>query len=133
MRDVIQKVLEAEDEAKRMLEQARQEAAQIEAQARKEAQAIQARMERESRAEAGRILEEATRAAEREKQERLTDATREINDQVRLSKALKQRAVQEVIRCVRSWHEPAANSGDAGPGFHDVRGSRPAGPEQASS
>lgn len=108
MRDVIQRILQAESEAKHLLEQARQEAERIETQARNEAQEIEADVQRELQTEAGRILEETARRAEQEKHELLDRATRDIEEQVQLPEILKKKAVQEVIRCVCGWREPTA-------------------------
>lgn len=130
MRDVIQKVLLAETEAQRLLVEARLEAERIEAQARQEAEVIDARIQGEGRVEAERILEEAIRGGELEKQERLERATLEIRDQVRLPAALKQRAVEQVVRCVCGWQEAAATSpGDVGGGNSATQSFPCAGPE----
>ena len=100
MRDVIQKLIETEAEAKHMVEAAKAEAELILSDAQKKGQDLVALTHQETRIEAEKILETATQEAGREKQERLSRAAAEIETQVRLDEAPKQRAVEGVVRCV---------------------------------
>ena len=106
MRDVIQKVLETEAEAKRLVEAAKSEAEDILSKARQQAQELLAQAHRELRTEAERIVAAAVEAAEREKQERLARAAAEIKVQIRLDEAVTRRAVEGVVQCVCGTHQP---------------------------
>ncbi len=100
MREVIQKVLEAEAEAKRLVEAAKAEADRLVSQAQQESQEFVARAREEARAEAGRLLDAATRQAEQEKRERLDRAAADIETQIQLDEETRQRAVEAALRCV---------------------------------
>ena len=100
MREVIQRVLASEAEAKGIVEAARAQAAPILAEAQKKSQALAARVRQEARLEADRLMAAAVSEAGREKQERLARATAEIENQVRLEETTRQRAVEAVLRCV---------------------------------
>jgi len=100
MRDVIQKMVEAESQAKRAHDEAVTEAERLVAEARQKAKALLHQAEEEARTEAARIIEEARQAAEREKQERLAKAVSEIENQVRLDETVRLAATEAVVRCV---------------------------------
>jgi F-type H+-transporting ATPase subunit b len=100
MREVIQKVIETETEAKRLVEAATAEADSILSKAQKEAEELLVKVRRDGRTEAEKIVEAAKEEAEREKQECLARALAEINIQVRLDQATIQRAVEGLVRCV---------------------------------
>jgi len=100
MRDVIQKVIATEAEAKRMVEAARAEADHILSGAQKAAEDLIARTRQEARVEAERMVEAAVRSGEQEKREHLSRTVAEIDTQVQLDEIAKQRAVAEAIRCV---------------------------------
>lgn len=100
MRDVIEKVIAAEAEAKRMVEAARAEADRISSEAQKQGEELVARTRRQARAEAESMIEAALRAAEQEKRERLARIAAEIETEVRLDESTRQRAVTGAIRCV---------------------------------
>jgi len=106
MRNVIQKVLETEAEAKHIVEAANAEADDILSKARKQTQELLAQANREARAEADRMVEAAVKEAEREKQERLARAAAEIKTQIRLDEAVTRRAVEGVVRCVCGQQQP---------------------------
>ncbi|MDE3068271.1 MAG: hypothetical protein KGJ60_12055 [Verrucomicrobiota bacterium] len=106
MRDVIQKVIEAEAEAKRLVQAARIEAERMESTARKQAQDLVAQARQEARWEAEKILEAATQEAEQERKERLAGATARIETQVRLDDPTLQRAAEAAARCVCGVTEP---------------------------
>lgn len=100
MRDVIQKVIAAEGEAKLIVKAARKEGDCILTDARTQAQDLMDQARKEARLEAERMLEAAEQEANQEKQERLTRAAAEIQTQIRLEEPIMQRAVGIVVRCV---------------------------------
>ena len=100
MRDVIQKVIAAEGEAKLIVKAARKEGDCILTDARTQAQDLVDQARKEARLEAERMLEAAEQEANQEKQERLTRAAAEIQTQIRLEEPIMQRAVGIVVRCV---------------------------------
>ncbi len=100
MRDVIQKVMATEAEAKRMVLAARSEAERILSEAQKRAQELTTAARLAARLEAERILEPALQAAEAEKQERLVRSAAEIEIQVRVDEAAVRQAAQALARCV---------------------------------
>jgi vacuolar-type H+-ATPase subunit H len=100
MRDVIQKIIATESEARLTVEAAKVEADLIMSDAQKKGRDIVERARQETMIEADRIVEAAVEAAEREKQCRLTDAAAEIESQIQLEPAVRQWAVEEIVRCV---------------------------------
>jgi len=100
MRDVIQKIIATESEAKLIVEAARAEADSILSNAQKKGHDVVEQARQETLIEADKILEAAVKAAEQEKQRRLTDAVVEIESQIRLEPATREWAVEEVMRCV---------------------------------
>jgi vacuolar-type H+-ATPase subunit H len=100
MRDVIQKIIATENEAKLIVEAARAEADRILSEAQRKAHDPIERARQETLIEAERIVEAAVEAAEREKQHRLVDAANEIESQIQLEPATKKWAVEGVVQCV---------------------------------
>lgn len=100
MRDVIQKIIAAENEARLIVEAAKAEADRILSDAKKKGHDIVERTRQEALIEAEKIVEAAAEAAECEKQRRLAEAAAQIESRVRLEPAARQWAVSEVIRCV---------------------------------
>lgn len=100
MRDVIQKVMATEIEAKHIVELAKAESDRILSDAQKKGEEIVAQARQEARVEAERIVATAIEAAEQEKQESLARITAEIESQVRLEQTDRQRVVGEVVRCL---------------------------------
>jgi len=100
MRDVIQKVIATEAEAKSMVEAARTEAGRITAEAQKQAETLIGRARQEARVEMEKILATALQEAEREKQELLARATVEMESQIRFDQGTRERAAKAVLRCV---------------------------------
>lgn len=100
MRDVIQKIIATESEAKLTVEAARAEADRILSDAQKKGHDVVELARQQALIEAGRIVEAAVEAAEREKQYRLTDAAAEIESQIRLEPASRKKAAEKVVRCV---------------------------------
>lgn len=100
MRDVIQKIVATESEAKLIVETARVEADRILSEAQKKGRDIVDQARQEAHAKSVKITESATALAEQEKQRRLAEATVEIENQINLDQAIKKSAVEEVIRQV---------------------------------
>lgn len=100
MREAIQKVIEAEREAKHLIEAAKAEAARISAQGQRKAEEILSRIEQQTQAEAQTILDDATREANEEKERRLVQAKGEIESQVQLNEKVRREVVATIIRCV---------------------------------
>lgn len=100
MRDVIQKIVGTENEARLTIEAARTEADRILSEAQKKAQDITERARQEVFAEAQRIIEAAVKKAEHEKQARLADAVAKVESQIQLDSKSRKSAVAEVVRCV---------------------------------
>lgn len=100
MHDVIQKVIAAEAEAKHIVEAGRSERDRILSDAQQRAEGVVGQACREARADAGKMIESAVQEAEREKQECLARAAAEIEAQIRLDEATRQRAVEAIVRCV---------------------------------
>ena len=100
MRDVVQKIIATENEAKLLVEAARAEADRILSEVQQNGRDVIERARQEALIEAGKILETAVETAEREKQQRLADAAAEIERQIQLDPANRKSAVEGVVRCV---------------------------------
>ncbi len=100
MRDVIQKIIAAESEAKLLVEEAKTEAERILSEAQKKGQEIIDRAREEAFSEAERLVEAAVEGAEREKQDRLAQIAAEIERDIQLDQERREWAVEGVIRCV---------------------------------
>ena len=100
MRDVVQKIIATEGEARLAVEAARAEADRIMSDAQKKGHDMVEQARQEALIEAKKIVDTAIEAAEREKQHRLADAAAEIEAQIRLEPAMRKWAVEEVVRCV---------------------------------
>ena len=100
MRDIIQKIVAAENEARLIVEEAGVEAERILSDARKQGQALIEGARREGLTQAGRIVEAATEEAEKEKERRLSLAAGEIDREVRLETDKKESVIEGVVRCV---------------------------------
>jgi len=100
MRDVIRKMLEAEAEAKRIVQEAGAETERLLAEARRQAQKLAERARRETAAEAERIIQTAERDAEREKKERLDEIASEMDAELKVSEDARRAAVEAVVQSV---------------------------------
>ena len=100
MRDVIQKIIATEGEAKLTLEEARTEADRIILEAQKKRYEVIERARQEAITEADKIMETEVESAEQIKQKRLTEAAAEIESQIQLEPASRKWAIEEVVRCV---------------------------------
>ena len=104
MREVIQKVIAAEAEAKRLREAARVEGERVLADARQHALELTDAARKEARLAADQRLEAADRVAQAQKTERLAQATAEIETRVRLDDSERRRAAEAAVRCVCGLH-----------------------------
>jgi vacuolar-type H+-ATPase subunit H len=100
MRDVIQKIIATESEARLIVEAARAEADHISSEAQKKGRDIVEQIRQKTLVEADKMVEAAMEAAEREKQQRLTDAAAEIESHIRLEPNTRKWAVEGILRCV---------------------------------
>jgi vacuolar-type H+-ATPase subunit H len=100
MREIIQKIIAAESEAKLAVEAARVEADRVLSNAQKDGHEVVERARQEVLIEAERIVEAAIETAERGKQLRLADAAAEIEKQIQLEPAIKKWAIEGVVKCV---------------------------------
>jgi vacuolar-type H+-ATPase subunit H len=107
VRDVIQKIVATENQAKRIVEEGRAEADRILADARKQAQDISIKAYQEAGKEAEGIMSDATRAAEDQKQDSLAKAADAIQREIVLDEAIRQKIVEEIIGHVCGRSTPA--------------------------
>lgn len=100
MREIIQKIIATENEAKLIVEGAKAEANRILSEAQKKAHDIVDQARQEALIEAGRIVKAAVEEAEYEKQRRLVQAGAEIESQIRFEPDIKEWAIEGVVRCL---------------------------------
>ncbi len=100
MREVIQKVIATEGEARQLAQAARAEAERLVAQARQQARDLTEQAGRAAKLEAETLLAAAEAEAAREKTERLALATAEIETNIRLDETMARLAVAAAVRCV---------------------------------
>jgi vacuolar-type H+-ATPase subunit H len=100
MREVIQGLIEAESEARSIVQLAREEADGLVSEARQRARDLVAQSRQAARAEAAQTIEAAVAAAQQEKMKQLERAATEIQIQVRMDEATRGRLADAVVRCV---------------------------------
>lgn len=100
MREVIQALLDAEAEAKRVVEQARVEAERIVSDARKQAAEMETSAAQQIRAEAGQRIERAAESARAEKQKRLAAEQARIKEEFRPGPATLEVIVKAAVDCI---------------------------------
>lgn len=100
MHEVIQQVLQAEEEAKRIVDQARAEAERIVATAQRQAQELTASEKQAAEAEALRIVNSTVQEAERDRQQELARVEKDINTQVQVQPDAREKAIASAVRCV---------------------------------
>ncbi len=108
MRDVIQKMLEAEAEAQRIVSEAGTEADRIRTDARRRAQQRAEKTREEARAEADRLIAEAENQARRDRDEALRRAAEATEQEVRIDPDRRREAVDAVVRAVVGEPPPGA-------------------------
>ncbi len=97
MREVIEKVMAAEAEAKRLLSHAQQEAEAIVQQARQDAMQFTEQRRKDARLEAERMVAEAETAALVQKQRQIGQIAEALQSGLQLDAADHQRAVKVVV------------------------------------
>jgi len=102
MHDAIQKVIATEAEAKQRVQTAKAEAERISLAAQKRAREMTENARQETQRDAQEILSSALKQAENDKQVRLVAVSVEIEKQVFLDDATRQRAAAAVVHCVCS-------------------------------
>ena len=100
MRDVIQKIVAAENQAKRIIEEVRAQADRILSEARRQAQDISTKAYQDAGREAQDIVAEAAREAEGARQKSLEKALASIEQEVVIEEDLKRKIIEEVVRHV---------------------------------
>ena len=100
MRDVIEKLVETETEAKRIVAEARVEAERVLATAHQQAAEGKLRLEDMTRTEAAKIVAAAAQAAASETRERLATAARELETQVSPTPATLEPIIDAIVGCV---------------------------------
>ena len=110
MRQIIEQVLAAEAEAKRIIEAAQAEAEQVISEAQVRAQELLERAHQTAREEAEAAVAAAVGAAEHEKKQRLAQIAIEVGQQVRLSSTRRTGAVEAAVRCLCGESEPSLPS-----------------------
>ncbi len=110
MREIIQKVIASESEAKQLVQAARTEADRLLSRTRLEARGAVEQAHREARRETESILAAAETDAAREKAERLARAAAEINARIRLDETVANEAVAAAWRCVCGFPPPNQSS-----------------------
>lgn len=100
MRDVVQKIIATESEAKSIVEAAKHEADRIMADAQKNGREMVEQARQEALIEAHRIIETVVKAAEEEKEHRLADAAAEIESTIELDPNTRRQIVERVVRWV---------------------------------
>ena len=100
MRDIIQKIISTESEARLVVESAQVEADRILSEAKKKGHDIIEQARANALVESDGIIEKAAREAEKEKQLRLAETIAETERQIRLEPTTMQWAVEGVIRCI---------------------------------
>lgn len=100
MQDVIQRIIAADSEARRIVESAKDEADRILSDAQKKGRDIVEQARARALLESEAIMTAAAKKAEQEKQLRLAEAVIEIEKQIRLEPRTKKWAIEGVIRCV---------------------------------
>lgn len=100
MRDVIQGVIEAEGEARRIVEAAHQEKERLIGAAQSQALATLARARVETRVEAEKIIESNVQQGQAEKKRRLEKAEFEIRATMQLDDLTRDQIVDAVVQCI---------------------------------
>lgn len=100
MRDVIQKIISVEGEARLTVEDARAEAERIMSDAQKKGHDLVEQARQKALIEAKKVVDDSVEAATQNKQRQLARSAAEIENQIRLDPATRQWAVEGVVRCV---------------------------------
>ena len=108
MRDVIQKIIATESEARQKVQAAESEAERIILESRKHAQELVEAARQTALLDAVNILTAALEKAEAEKKQRLADAAAEMDNQIRLDGKTMRHAVNAVVAaCTLACNHPS--------------------------
>jgi vacuolar-type H+-ATPase subunit H len=107
MHEVIQRVLETEAEAKRLVEAAKAEAEGMLRKAREEARETSVRARQTARVESEKFLQLSTLQAASEREENLARGREKVRTRSGLDSSVIQSLVEGVVRCVCLEPEPA--------------------------
>jgi vacuolar-type H+-ATPase subunit H len=100
MRDVIQKIVATESEARTIVAEARAEADRISSDAEKKKKTLVEDARLKAIEEAERIVADGAGEAEKEKERLLAAALAEIESKIHLEQDTRERVVEGVVRCV---------------------------------
>lgn len=100
MRDVIQKIVAAENQAKRIIEEGRAEADCILSEARRQAQDISMKAYQDAGRDAQEIIAEAAREAQGGRQRNIEKALVSIEQEVVIEEDLKRKIIEKIVRRV---------------------------------
>jgi vacuolar-type H+-ATPase subunit H len=100
MHEVIQKIIAAETEAKRMVQAAKADAGRVLAEAQTSALELKSAAQQKAQKESEEILKESLVKGTKEKKSRLATVAREIERQIVLDGAASQKAAAAVVKSV---------------------------------
>lgn len=100
MRDTIQRVMAAEDEAAHLVGTAREEAEAFLGECRRQARELSEKRQRETLREAEELLRSTEEEAHHEREERIRQVSTELTNSLHLDAALASRAVKSILHCV---------------------------------
>ncbi|HOJ42852.1 MAG TPA: hypothetical protein PK800_01905 [Syntrophorhabdaceae bacterium] len=100
MKEVIEKIVSTENEAKSIIEGAKIEADRIISEAKRKAQDIIEKTKRDAIIEAQKIIDLAIEKAQQEKEKRLIEKAREIKSQFVLNEEARQKAIDWIVKTV---------------------------------
>ncbi|MCX7965200.1 MAG: hypothetical protein N2596_01045 [Syntrophorhabdaceae bacterium] len=98
MKEVIERIVSTESEARSIIEKAKTEGDQIIAEAKRKAQDMIEKAKRDAVIEAQNIINSAIEKAEKEKEKMLIQKSQEIKGQFFLSEEAKQKTVEWIIK-----------------------------------
>ena len=100
MQDVVKMVIDAEEESRRVIQEAQAEADHHVAAARQQAQELVSAVRRKTAEEVETLLRTAEQQSQREKEACLAEATQQIEDAVCLEESLLRSVTDAALRCV---------------------------------
>ena len=105
MQNVIHRVMKAEQEAQRILQEARTEAERLLDETRRQAKAKEEQARIDVRREADTLIEKTVQVAEKEKAAQLAAAVLEIESGVRIDEPVRHRAVTAAVECITGKYQ----------------------------
>ena len=100
MQNIIHRVMEAESEAKRILEEAQTEAERLIKEARQQAGARDEQVRGEVRQSTEALITDAEKSAQKENSATLTAAVGELESSLNIEDSLRNQVVNAVVECV---------------------------------